>query len=365
MASPSNGLAPMDTDERHYFRNGAPVSATALSKVSPAMAKVSAAVRAAVDLAGDGHCIRLFVAGAVSHVGKTTVCLSILAALRQAGLSASELAYVKPATQCEAPDLLKEWCDDEGIEYVSGEGAPLVFYSGFTRSFLSGEQGTSTQWLERIAAKIDDMSRGRRVLVVDGVGFPAVGSIVGVDNADVAKAARSPVLLVCKSGVGAAVDSFSLNCSYFLARGVPVLGVLFNMGDLEGFNSWDKCAENIQLWFSQSGGRRERYYGVVPVAHELQGLREKVSQTAPSQLRRLALLNAVHFASHVDLPSILEDAALDTWCRRGAPPAKKPRLGDSFSTPVAAVPAASSAFQSKSRASVAAAASKLGAKGGG
>ena len=34
-------------------------------------------------------------------------------------------------------------------------------------------------------------------LIVDGVGFPSVGSIVGVDNADVAKVARAPVLLVC------------------------------------------------------------------------------------------------------------------------------------------------------------------------
>ena len=34
-------------------------------------------------------------------------------------------------------------------------------------------------------------------LIIDGVGFPSVGSIVGVDNADVAKAAKAPVLLVC------------------------------------------------------------------------------------------------------------------------------------------------------------------------
>lgn len=62
------------------------------------------------------------------------------------------------------------------------------------------------------------VSRGRRVLIVDGVGFPAVGSIVGVDNADVAKAARAPVLLVCKSGVGGAIDSFNLNCCYFASK---------------------------------------------------------------------------------------------------------------------------------------------------
>ena len=37
-----------------------------------------------------------------------------------------------------------------GVEYVAGENAPLVFFSGFTRSFLAGEQGTSAQWLQKI-----------------------------------------------------------------------------------------------------------------------------------------------------------------------------------------------------------------------
>lgn len=46
--------------------------------------------------------------------------------------------------------------------------------------------GTSTAF-HRIGAE----------LIIDGVGFPSVGSIVGVDNADVAKAAKAPVLLVC------------------------------------------------------------------------------------------------------------------------------------------------------------------------
>ncbi|CAK8986431.1 unnamed protein product [Durusdinium trenchii] len=236
-------------------------------------------------------CVRVFVAGAVTHVGKTSVCLGLLAALRNSGLKASELGYIKPATQCEAPDLLSKWCASEGIEHVAGENAPLVFYSGFTRSFLAGEQGTSAEWLQKIQQKVAAMSEGRRVLIIDGVGFPSVGSIVGVDNADVAKAAKAPVLLVCKSGVGSAVDSFSLNASYFVAKGVPVLGALFNLGDADGFYSWDKCAKSIEAWFSQQD-RRERFYGVVPKVQELDGLREKISET--------------------------EEDALDTWLACGA-----------------------------------------------
>ncbi|CAK0855904.1 unnamed protein product [Prorocentrum cordatum] len=276
----------------HHFRNGRVVTPEAIQCARPGtegpMGSTDVAGVLAAVGANGGGCVRLFVAGALTHVGKTTVCLGVLQALRRAGLRAEELAYIKPATQCEAPDLLQRWCEAEGVEHVAGEKAPMIFYQGFTRSFLVGEQGTSAQWLAKISASIDALAEGRRVvisgglawpgsvrwsvdvppIIVDGVGFPAVGSIVGVDNADVAKAARAPVLLVCKCGVGAAIDSFSLTSSYFLAKGVPVLGAVFNLGDTEG--------------------SRERFYGAVPRSDELDGLRERIPVTSAEALTELA-----------------------------------------------------------------------------
>ena len=81
-----------------------------------------------------GSCVRLMVSGSVSHCGKTTACLSILGAALNAGLTPEEIAYIKPATQCEAPDLLAAWTARHGIVNVSGKDAPLVFFAGFTRS---------------------------------------------------------------------------------------------------------------------------------------------------------------------------------------------------------------------------------------
>eukprot|EP00928_Gymnodinium_smaydae_P079732 TRINITY_DN63590_c0_g1_i1.p1 TRINITY_DN63590_c0_g1~~TRINITY_DN63590_c0_g1_i1.p1 ORF type:complete len:547 (-),score=126.48 TRINITY_DN63590_c0_g1_i1:69-1595(-) len=355
-ATPSAGSA-----AQHYFFNGAPVDPPSGSAAADAFD--GAALRAVLE-ASRGRCVRLFVAGAVTHVGKTTVCLSLLSALRRSGVAASELAYIKPATQCEAPDLLEKWCGDEGVEYVAGEKAPLVFYSGFTRSFLDGEQGTSASWLDRISQRVDELSAKRRVVVVDGVGFPAVGSIVGVDNADVARACRAPVLIVCKSGVGSAIDSFNLNSTYFLAKGVPVLGAVFNMGAVDGFYSSDKCAESIKKWFASNASRRERYYGVIPIAKELDGLRERVSEASDGQLSQLAKLNSSHFARHADIAGIIGDAAADAWNRRAGDVAPAPvssaaaELGSVSSAPKAA-------FQPKSREQVAKAASAAGAKGGG
>jgi len=86
------------------------------------------------------------------------------------------------------------------------------------RSFLNGEQGTSEQIQSRIATEIDRLSACRRLVLIDGVGFPSVGSVCGVDNVDVAIAASAPVILIGKSGVGGAIDSFNLNAAYFAQR---------------------------------------------------------------------------------------------------------------------------------------------------
>mgnify|MGYP002803416783 CR=1 FL=1 len=342
-------------DDKTYFQNGS---------WAPPFDEAATPGHAATS----SGCIRIFVAGAVTHVGKTSVCLGLLAALRNSGLKASELGYIKPATQCEAPDLLSKWCASEGVEYVAGENAPLVFFSGFTRSFLQGEQGTSAQWLQKIQDKIAAMSRGRRVLIIDGVGFPSVGSIVGVDNADVAKAAKAPVLLVCKSGVGSAIDSFSLNSSYFLAKGVPVLGALFNLGDTDGFYSWEKCAESIAAWFMQQS-RRERFYGVVPKVAQLDGLREKISETDDEALDSMARMNAEHFGKHVDIDGIFADAAADPWCRQGGARGGVAGLPTGSDRPMASIGPTlngeQKTFQPLSRHQVTNAAKKEGAKGGG
>jgi BioD-like phosphotransacetylase family protein len=125
------------------------------------------------------------------------------------GVKPSELAYIKPVTQCEAEQSVVKFCNLTGIA-CEGIG-PVVFYRGFTRAFLDGQAGTSEELIQSAVAAVDTIQRGKKIVVVDGVGYPAVGSICGISNADVARALGAPVLLVGKSGVGDAVDSFNLN----------------------------------------------------------------------------------------------------------------------------------------------------------
>ena len=66
-------------------------------------------------------------------------------------------------------------------------------------------------------------------------------SICGLSNANVALASKAPILLIGKSGVGDAVDSYNLNASYFESMGLTVMGGIFNKFELDGFYSLDAC----------------------------------------------------------------------------------------------------------------------------
>jgi hypothetical protein len=72
----------------------------------------------------------IFISGDRSSVGKSTICLSILAYLiEKKGVSPSSLAYIKPVTQCEAEQPVAKYCQEKGI--LSEPIGPVVFYQGW------------------------------------------------------------------------------------------------------------------------------------------------------------------------------------------------------------------------------------------
>ena len=156
--------------------------------------------------------IAFYVSGDQSSVGKTTTCMLLLASFLRHGLTASDIAYIKPVTQCEAEQGISRFCAATGITCV--DIGPLVFYKGFTRAYLAGETEPASVLLQNIKAAVDSLRNKHRVVLVDGVGYPSVGSICGVSNAHVAQMLQIPVILVGKKGVGDAVDSFNLNATY-------------------------------------------------------------------------------------------------------------------------------------------------------
>ena len=157
--------------------------------------------------------------------------------------------------------FINRFCNRLGIENCSI--GPVVFYKGFTRAFLDGAADSTAVLLQKASDAVEEIALGKKFILIDGVGYPSVGSICGVSNAAVAKTVAAPVLLVCKSGVGDAVDSYNLNATYFESQGVRVLGGIFNKLDLEGFYSVESCKSAVSSYFRQY--RHSHFpYGFMP-----------------------------------------------------------------------------------------------------
>ena len=282
-----------------------------LGKLKTTMNRLVDGFNLDADSRGKGEALRIFIAGDRSSVGKSSVCLGIIGSLLKSGYSPSSLAYIKPATQSESTQLIQLYCEKHGIECVPI--GPLVYYRGFTRAYLAGETETTEELLESAGRAVDRIARGKTIVLVDGVGFPAVGSICGTDNASVLKACsyrtgndaqdRQPmgVVLVGGSGVGGAVDAFNLNATYFSQAEVPVLGAIFNKLALDGFYSLENCRKQVTTYFNQNEKQQRlgrKPFGFVPLfpAIAKEGAMNHVEEYIDM------------FGKHVDVASIVEAA---------------------------------------------------------
>jgi len=247
------------------------------------------------------------------------VSLGLLVALLDAGFLPHEVAYIKPATQCVSSTLVARFCEDQGIacEHIG----PVVYYRGFTRKQLDNPDGRSSDALvAQCSEAVSRISKGKRITVIDGVGYPSVGSIVGCSSADIAVACAAPVLLVGKPGVGDAVDSFNLCARFFEAQAVPVLGAIFNRLSPSGFYSLDSCRRYVCKYMALSRPR-QRVYGMLPThdtlgtlgAEEACGLSFERPKVPPSagpmteQDRAAVAVLSTLFRQHVDLKQLLAD----------------------------------------------------------
>jgi hypothetical protein len=238
----------------------------------------------------DTCCTRIYVSGDRSNVGKSTVCMGLLGSFLQLGYPPESLGYIKPATQCEAVQTVTTFCHLHGIDTVPI--SPIVYYAGFTREYLAGRTAESSpEMLHRVSHVVDTLAHNKRILIIDGVGYPSVGSITGTSNAHLAIACGypvitaadhdddddvtaaiptrrripAPVLIVGKSGVGDAVDSFNLNSTFFEYHKVTVLGAIFNRLSLEeGFYSLPNCKKAVEQYFHQTFQDSKVAFGFIP-----------------------------------------------------------------------------------------------------
>ena len=193
----------------------------------------------------------LYVSGDSSGVGKSSICLGFLGYLLKSGYSPSDLAYIKPCTQCEDIQLISKWCEEKGVAH-QGIG-PVRFYQGFTGECIRGEDEGIEKRHDKIMKAIRNISKDKKIVIVDGVGYPSVGSCAGVSNAHVASLLGIPVLVVGRPGSGNAIDSFNMIRAYFSSLSVSLLGAVFNnIPKKVSYHTYESCKENVSLYFKNN-----------------------------------------------------------------------------------------------------------------
>ncbi len=168
----------------------------------------------------------IYVMGSESGAGKSTVCLGILAQLLASGFTPSRLAYIKPVTQCIAKQIVALFCEQTKIPCI--DIGNLVFKKGFSKNFIDGLTKHSDELMADVLASIFSIGKDKDVVIIDGVGDPSVGSVVGVSNVDVALSLPCSVIFVGKSGIGAAIDNTVLCVSFMQHKGLANIGIIYN-----------------------------------------------------------------------------------------------------------------------------------------
>ena len=175
----------------------------------------------------------IYVMGSESGAGKSTVCLGILAQLLASGLTPNQLAYIKPVTQCIEKQKVALFCEQTKIPCL--DLGNLVFSKGFSRDFIDGLTKHSDDLLADVLASILSIGKDKKVVIIDGVGDPSVGSVVGVSNVDVALSIPCHVIFVGRPGIGAAIDNTVLCVSFMQYKGLKNIGIIYNKISLPDF----------------------------------------------------------------------------------------------------------------------------------
>jgi phosphate acetyltransferase len=173
-----------------------------------------------------------FVAATGQNVGKTTTCLGLIAGLKKRHPS---IGFIKPVGQEYIETDTGIHVDKDVLLFKSyfhlqdpyEEMSPVLFPRGFTRDYLDGKV-SHDQLIEKIARSHQAICLRNSMTVIEGTGHTGVGSIVDLNNAQVAALLKTPLILVASGGLGSCFDELTLNYIQCERYGVKVAGVILN-----------------------------------------------------------------------------------------------------------------------------------------
>lgn len=176
-------------------------------------------------------CKKIFIAATGQHCGKTTISLSLMHLAKK---RYARVGFIKPiGPKLFMLDGIEMDMDAAliasiyGIEDDRALMSPVVIGRGYTKKFLAGEI-PARRPLESITRACRELEEKNDFLIIEGSGHGGVGSVIGINNAQIAKALNAPVIMVASGGVGSVIDAVQLNLPLFKQEGADVKMVLVN-----------------------------------------------------------------------------------------------------------------------------------------
>src|SRR6185369_12065811 len=144
-------------------------------------------------------CKKIFIGATGQHCGKTTISLSLMFLARE---KYKRVGFMKPiGPKCiefngltvdkDAAMFASVYNVEQDVALMS----PMTLTAGTTRRFLDGEVDLSAP-RDAILKACAELEQKNDFLIIEGAGHGGVGSVVGVNNARVARMLDVPVLMV-------------------------------------------------------------------------------------------------------------------------------------------------------------------------
>lgn len=223
----------------------------------------------------------IYVAATKQYIGKTTTCCAILSGLMK---QHARVGYMKPVGQIDAEvvgddgkmmkvdkdvRLFREFFNLKHCSYH--DMSPILIQPGYTKRFLDGAIDPSKQ-LTDIREAFANLQSVNDFVVVEGTGHCGVGSIIGLDNAWVAKQLGVDMVLICSGGLGSAFDELTLNHLKCQEHGVKVRGVIMNRVDPKKMETTKTYIEKALAQWGVPLIGCVPYYTYSPMLHDLETL---------------------------------------------------------------------------------------------
>ncbi|NDD57699.1 MAG: cobyrinic acid a,c-diamide synthase [Chlamydiae bacterium] len=174
----------------------------------------------------------VFIASTGQNVGKTTTSLGIVSGLIAKGY---KTGFMKPVGQEHVQLPSGESVDKDVILFKEhfklidsySHMSPVIIPQGFTKDYLDHKIHPS-ELQSKIQDSYEKLCRKNHFVVVEGTGHVGVGSIIQLNNAQVANFLNLPVILIASGGLGSSFDELVLNKTLCDLHRVRVMGVILN-----------------------------------------------------------------------------------------------------------------------------------------